>query len=491
MLRKTKIVCTLGPSTDQGDVLKNLMLRGMNVARFNFSHQTHEEHQKRFETVVRLREQLELPVATLLDTKGPEVRLGLFEKGKVSLTKDQDFTLYTKETLGNEQGVSVTHKDLPLDVSIGNRILLDDGLIEMQVKEKGSDYVTCRVCNSGEIANQKGVNLPDCHLSLPFVSEKDRDDILFGASLGFDFIAASFTRTASDILEVRAILEQAGYPECKLIAKIENMQGVENIDEIIKVSDGIMVARGDMGVEIPFEQLPAIQKSLIKKAYLAGKPVITATQMLESMMVNPRPTRAEISDVANAIYDETSAVMLSGETAAGEWPVHSCETMDRIARQVESDIHYKKRFAFREFQEEGETRSSSVSNAISKATVTTAHALEASAILSVTLTGMTAGSISKLYPKVPIVAGTTSKRVCRQLNLLWGVYPVLLAQQQTPDDVFDHLIEAAKWNGFVQDGDLVVLTAGMPLGLPGTTNMLKVQTVGEKLFHKQPEPPVK
>ncbi len=481
MLRKTKIICTLGPATDREGVLRNLMLSGMNVARFNFSHQTHEQHKRRFDEIVQLRKELRLPIATLLDTKGPEIRLLNFKEGAATLQSGQTFSLYTKERLGDESGASITYSNLAQDVEIGNRILIDDGLIEMKVTNKTQEVITCVVINGGKVSDHKGINVPDCHLSLPFVSQKDREDILFGIEMGYDFIAASFTRSAQDIMDIREILNEKDCHSIKIIAKIENMQGVENIDEILKIADGIMVARGDMGVEIPFEQLPAIQKMLIKKAYRSGKQVITATQMLESMMNNPRPTRAETSDVANAIYDETSAIMLSGETAAGKWPIEACRTMVKIAEQTEQNIHYRKRFALREVRED-EIMGGNITNAISKATITTAHTLDANAIITVTKSGNTAAMISKYRPNIPIIAGSTDSRVCRQMNLSWGVYPIILDEQTDADALFEHALEVAQGEQFIENGDLVVITAGVPLGVSGTTNMIKVQVVGNVLL---------
>lgn len=480
MLRKTKIICTLGPATDDDKVLRQLMLSGMNVARFNFSHQTHEEHKQRFDKIVKMREELGLPIATLLDTKGPEIRIHTLKDGKAILKEGNTFTLYTKERIGDETGVSITYQDLPKDIALGTRILIDDGLIELKVTSFDNEKIVCTVVNGGKISDRKSINVPDISLSLPYVSEKDESDIVFGIETGFDFIAASFTRSAQDIMDIRSILNKHNCHWMKIIAKIENREGVENIDEILRLVDGIMVARGDMGVEIPFEQLPPIQKMLIKKAYRAGKQVITATQMLDSMMQNPRPTRAETSDVANAIYDGTSAIMLSGETAAGKYPVEALKAMTRIAEETETNIHYKKRFATREATSEEET--TNVTNAISKATVTTAHNLLATAIITVTKSGMTAREISKFRPNVPIIGGSTDPRVYRQMNLSWGVYPVFLQEKDTTDELFDHVVDVATEADYLSSGDLVVITAGIPLGISGTTNMIKVHVVGNVLI---------
>ena len=484
MLRKTKIVCTLGPATDREGVLRQLALSGMNVARFNFSHQTYQEHERRVKEISALREELSLPIATLLDTKGPEIRLHTFQDGKAVLQEGQTFTLYTKERIGDSSGASISYSELPGDVGIGSRILIDDGLIALKVTDVKSDRITCVVVNGGEVSDRKGINLPDCSLSLPFVSPKDREDILFGIKHGFDFIAASFTRSAQDILEIREILNSQDCHSIRIIAKIENREGVNNIDEILRVVDGVMVARGDMGVEIPFEQLPPIQKELIKKAYRSGKQVITATQMLDSMIHNPRPTRAEASDVANAIYDGTSALMLSGETAAGAWPVEACRAMVKIAEETEANIHYKKRFVMRELAEE-ESSDSNITTAISNATVTTAHNLQANAIITVTKSGNTARVVSRYRPNVPIIAGSTDPQACRQMNLSWGVYPILLEEQQEADALFDHALDMAAQTGHLKNGDVVVITAGVPLGVSGTTNMIKVQVVGHVLLSGQ------
>lgn len=476
-MRKTKIVCTLGPATDDPKIVRQMMLSGMNIARFNFSHQTHEEHKVRANMIKKTRDELGLPVAFLLDTKGPEIRLGLFKNKSVDLKEGQSFTLTTRDVEGDDKIVSVSFKGLPDDVSAGKHILIDDGLIDMVVENivKKTDIV-CKVQNSGKVSNNKGVNIPGTHVSLPFVSEKDRGDLLFGIENGFDFVAASFTRTASDIIEIRSILENNGGSNIRIIAKIENSDGVENIDEILKVADGIMVARGDMGVEIPFEEIPRLQKILIKKAYNAGKLVITATQMLDSMTVNPRPTRAEVTDVANAIYDGTSAIMLSGETAAGKYPIEAVKAMSRIAECTEADIDFVKQLSQRKLDD-----SHNVTNAISHATCTTAHDLGAAAILTVTKSGQTARFISKFRPACPIIGCTPDEQVYRQLNMSWGVVPVMTKEMKSTDDLFEHAVASAVKQGLLKNGDLVVITAGVPLGVSGTTNLLKVQIVGDAL----------
>lgn len=475
-MRKTKIICTLGPSSESEETLRRLMIEGMDVARFNFSHGTHEEQLEKFNLVKRIREELGLPVAALLDTKGPEIRLKTFENDKAELKQGSRFTLTTREVLGNASIVSITYKDLPKDVKPGGRILLDDGLIELLIDDVDDTEIHCTVANSGVISNRKGVNVPDTNLSMPFISQKDYDDICFGIEHGFDFIAASFTRTAEDILQIRKILEEKNCNNISIIAKIENMQGVQNINDIIRVSDGIMVARGDMGVEIPLEEVPVLQKKIIQKVYQAGKQVITATQMLDSMMKNPRPTRAEATDVANAIYDGTSAIMLSGETAAGSYPVEALQTMVKIAERTEIDINYRRRF-----EEKGTGVITDVTNAISHATCTTGMDLNAAAIITVSKSGRTARMISKFRPTCPIIACTMSESVWRRLNLSWGVQPVIITERDTTDDLFETAVEAAQKKGYVKQGDITVITAGVPLGVSGTTNMLKVQVVGHIL----------
>ena len=476
-MRKTKIICTLGPSTDKDGVLEELVKEGMNVARFNFSHGLHDEQKGRIDKLKEIRTRLNKPVAALLDTKGPEIRIREFENGKVTLKEGQEFTLTTEEIVGNEKIVSVTYKDLYKDVKPGNSILIDDGLIGLEVKKiKGQDII-CKVVNGGVLGNKKGVNLPGVEVNMPFISPKDHDDILFGIKEGYDFIAASFTRTANDILEIRKILEEKGGQYIHIIAKIENMQGVENCEEILRVADGIMIARGDMGVEIPLEEVPVIQKKLIRMALKASKPVITATQMLDSMIKNPRPTRAETSDVANAIYQGTGAIMLSGETAAGAYPIEAVRTMARIAERTEKDIDYSREFKPRRLAERPD-----VTNAISHATCTTAMDLNAAAIVAVTKSGRTVGRIAKYRPSCPIIGCATHSRVCRQLSLMWGVIPVEMQEEETADDLFDHAVKLSEDKKLISRGDLVVITAGVPLGLSGTTNMLKVQVAGNTLL---------
>lgn len=469
-MRKTKIICTVGPATDRPEILEKMMRAGMNVARFNFSHGDYETHEKRFREVVSVRENLRLPVATMLDTKGPEIRLGLFRDHKpVEIATGSEYTLTTREVECDETTASVSFKGLPGDVTVGTRILINDGLVAMTVKQVGETDIVCTVTDGGVLSDRKGVNVPGAELSMPYLSERDMSDLEFGAKLGFDFIAASFVRSAADIAYLRKFTNALGWRNVRIIAKIENMDGVQNIDEIINEADGVMVARGDMGVEIPFEMIPSIQKRIIKKAYSAGKQVITATQMLESMITNPRPTRAEITDVANAIYDGTSAIMLSGETAAGAHPVESVETMALIAESTEGQIDY-----VTDFKAPSEANKS-ITNAISHATVTTAHDLGAKAIITVTKSGSTARMISKHRPQSMIIGCTTNEVICRQMSMSWGIVPLMCEEKKSTDELFSHAVEVAVKNGLVSRGDLVVITAGIPLGVSGTTNMLKVE----------------
>lgn len=474
-IRKTKIVCTMGPNLFEKHLIAPLMKAGMNVARFNFSHGTYETHQHYYDEVCCIRDELGLPVATMLDTKGPEIRVRSFKNGRVTLQNGQLFTLTTDEVEGDEERVSITYKELPQDIAVGSSILIDDGLIGMQVERIDGADIVCRVLNGGVVSNNKGVNIPNAHLSMPFISEKDHQDILFAIKNGYDFIAASFTRCADDIMQIRHILQENNCHTINIIAKIENMEGVENIDEILRVVDGVMVARGDLGVEVPLEDVPSLQKKLIQRGIAAGKPVITATQMLDSMIKNPRPTRAEATDVANAIYDGTSAIMLSGESAVGAYPVEAVETMVRIALRAEADMDYIRRFS------RDTSASTDVTNAISHATVTSAHDLNASAIITVTKSGSTARILSRYRPACVIVGCTTEKHVWRQLALSWGTVPLMIAEESNTDDLFEHAVDAAVQNGLVHDGELVVLTAGVPLGISGTTNLMKVHVVGHLL----------
>lgn len=470
-MRKTKIICTVGPATDDENTLRQMMLAGMDVARFNFSHGDYKQHQQRFDMIKKLRKELDIPVATLLDTKGPEVRLGLFDDSRgVEIFSGDNFILTTDTSiLCDNKRACVSFKGLPGDVSIGTMILINDGLVSMKVNKIVGEEIHCTVVDGGIISNNKGVNVPNVSLSMPYLSERDMSDLEFGSKVGFDFIAASFVRNAADVNYLRKFVSSLGWKNVRIIAKIENADGVDDIDEIIEAADGIMIARGDMGVEIPFENIPAIQKDIIQKVYKAGKQVITATQMLESMITNPRPTRAEITDVANAIYDGTSAIMLSGETAAGAHPVESIKTMALIAETTEADINYVSRF-----DKSAPTKNETITNAISHATVTTAHDLKAKAIITVTKTGTTARMISKFRPLAPIIGCTTSESVYHQLNLSWGIIPLMCEEKNNTDELFDHAISVAAEHGCIDKGDTVVITAGIPLGISGTTNMLKV-----------------
>lgn len=470
-MRRTKIVCTMGPATASDDVLRALMLNGMNVARLNFSHGTHESHLETINRIKTMREQLRLPIALMLDTSGPEIRLKDFENDKVELNYGQDFTLTTDDILGDETRVAITYEHLYRDVRPGSVILIDDGQVELKVKSVVGHDINCKVMNGGVISNHKGVNVPDVSLGLPFVSDKDRSDIIFGIENGIDFIAASFVRCADDVKELKFLLKEHHGENTAIIAKIENREGVRNIDEILAVADGIMVARGDLGVEIPIREIPAIQKLIIKKATAAGKIVITATQMLDSMIHNPRPTRAEATDVANAIYDGTGAIMLSGETAAGKYPVEAVKTMADIAEYTEGDIDYEKRF--RETQHDF---NDSVTNAISHASGLTAIDIKADAIITVTQSGYTARMISKYKPSCPIVGCTPSEKTYYQLNLVWGVTPQMLEHIEDSDMLFDSAFNKAIGIGFVRIGKPAVLTAGLPLGNSSRTNTIRVMT---------------
>ena len=472
-MRKTKIICTIGPACDSEEKLKELMLAGMNVARFNFSHGTHEEQLEKYNRVLKVRKELDLPVATLLDTKGPEIRLRDFEGGKVELTAGELFTLTTDEVMGTAQRASITYANLKNDINVGTTILIDDGLIEMVVKEIKDNDIVCRVVNGGFVSNHKGVNVPGAVLSMPYISPVDREDIIFGIEQGFDFLAASFARTKEDILEVKKILDERG-SKMKIIAKIENMQGINNLEEIIEVSDGIMVARGDMGVEVAMEEVPILQKKMIKMAVAKGKHVITATQMLESMIKNPRPTRAETTDIANAIYDGTTAIMLSGESAAGLYPIEAVKTMARIAERTEKDIDYRSRLQENQCID---TQTSDITTAISYATCSVAMNLNAAAIITVTMSGFTANMIARYKPGCQVIGCAVDEKVCRQLYLLWGVNPVMINKEETTDELFEEAVLKSKQAGLIQSGDTVVITAGVPLGIAGNTDMIHVVEV--------------
>jgi len=476
-MRKTKIVCTLGPATDQGDTLREMMLAGMNVARFNFSHGSHAEHKARLDAVKRLRGELGLPVAAMLDTRGPEIRLKTFADGPVTLKAGGEFTLTTEDVPGDVSRCSITYPELPEDVKSGDTILLDDGLVRLTVLAVSGADIRCRVENDGVMKDRKGVNVPGVRLSMPYMSAVDREDLLFGAEQGFDFVSASFVRSAADVLEIRHLLDSRGSP-IRIIAKIENREGVDNLAEILSVADGIMVARGDMGVEIDFTEIPIIQKDIIAQCNACGKPVITATQMLDSMMENPRPTRAEITDVANAIYDGSSAIMLSGEPAAGRYPLEAVRTMDAIALRTEGDINYTKRMR----SVRGETRLA-IAAATAHAACTTAADIGADAIITVSQSGTTARLVSRFRPATPIVACLLSEQVQRQMALYWGVAPLLMPYADNTDELVELAVRTAEEAKLVCQGDLVVLTAGVPVGVPGTTNMIKVHLVGGSLLN--------
>ena len=473
-MRKTKIICTLGPSTDKEGVLRELIANGMNVARFNFSHGSHEEHLGRLEKLKALREELGKPVAALLDTKGPEIRLKDFKNGVENLVAGQTFTLTTRDVEGTNEICSITYKDLPMDVEPNGTIMLDDGLIKLQIQTVNDTDIVCKVLNNGKIKNKKGVNVPGVHLSMPYMSQRDRDDIIFGAQQGFDFIAASFVRTAQDVYDIRNLLNEYD-SNIRIIAKIENREGVNNIDSILSAADAVMVARGDLGVEIDFTELPGIQKSVIDRSFSFGKPIVTATQMLDSMIVNPRPTRAEISDVANAIYDGTSAIMLSGETAAGAYPVEALKTMSAIAERTEQESHSR----FAPLTEN--TGKISVSDATAHAACLTAKDVNAAAIVTVSESGNTARLLSKYRPKQPIIACVMDEQVQRQLSLSWGITSLLMGPAHSTDELIEMSTALAEKNGYLHNGELAVVTAGVPVGVSGTTNMIKIHMVGNCL----------
>ena len=474
-MRKTKIICTLGPSTDKDGVLRELIANGMNVARFNFSHGSHEEHKGRLDLLKSLREELGKPVAALLDTKGPEIRLKDFKNGTEMLEAGQTFTLTTRDVEGTKEICSITYKDLPQDVVPGGTIMLDDGLIKLQIQTVNDTDIVCTVLNSGKIKNKKGVNVPGVHLSMPYMSQRDKDDIIFGIEQGFDFIAASFVRTAQDVYEIRNLLNEYD-SNIRIIAKIENREGVNNIDSILAAADAVMVARGDLGVEIDFTELPGIQKNIIERSFSFGKPIVTATQMLDSMMVNPRPTRAEISDVANAIYDGTSAIMLSGETAAGAYPVEALKTMSAIAERTETENHARV-----EYLTEATNGKISVSDATAHAACLTAKDVNAAAIVTVSESGTTARLLSKYRPQQPIIACVMKEQVQRQLSLSWGITSLMMPLAHSTDELIEMSTALAKENGFLHNGELAVVTAGVPVGISGTTNMIKIHMVGNCL----------
>ena len=473
-MKKTKIICTMGPNTNDRNLIKDLALAGMDIARFNFSHGDHEEQAGRFALIKSVREELNIPIATLLDTKGPEIRTGAVKDDKkVTLVEGQKYTLTTRQVPADDKINMVTYAGLPEDVSAGNIILIDDGLIELKVDKVEGTEIECTVINGGDLGSKKGVNVPNVSIRLPGITEKDKEDIIFGVEQGFDFIAASFVRNAACIEEIKHLLWEHG-SDIPVIAKIENAEGIANIDDIIRVADGIMVARGDMGVEIPAEEVPHVQKEIIKKCNAKYKPVITATQMLDSMIKNPRPTRAETTDVANAIYDGTSAIMLSGETAAGAYPVEAVQMMAKIAKRTEEAINYRKRF-----DDMAKYTNPGITDAICHATCSTAYDLDAKAIITVTKTGFSARMIAKYRPGCDIIGCAMDEKVCRQLNLSWGVQPILLGEEWEVFVLFERAINACKKEGLLENGDITVITSGVPIGRSGTTNMLKVQVVAD------------
>jgi len=472
-MRKTKIVCTIGPASESVETLMELMKAGMNVARLNFSHGNYEEHGMRIRNIREAAHKLGKTVAILLDTKGPEIRTHTMEGGEIFLEAGKEISISMTEVVGTPEKISVTYSGLINDVDKGSKILLDDGLIELEVLHKENNEIRAKILNSGVLKNRKGVNVPNVVINLPAMTEKDAQDILFGIEQNVDFIAASFVRKAQDVLAIRELLEKNNGASIQIIPKIENQQGVENIDEILAVSDGLMVARGDLGVEIPAEEVPLVQKMLIKKCNTAGKPVITATQMLDSMQRNPRPTRAEASDVANAIFDGTDAIMLSGETAAGQYPVEAVRTMDRIAYKAETALSYHDLLTNR--RKESEV---TITDAISQSVAHTALNLNVNAIITPTESGSTAQSISKYRPKAPIIAVTPSDKISRKLALLWGVFTKVGRPAKTTDEMLDNAVQDALETGLVSHGDLVILTAGVPVGTPGTTNLMKVHIIG-------------
>ncbi|MGE5421816.1 MAG: pyruvate kinase [Ignavibacteriales bacterium] len=476
-MRKTKIVCTLGPATDKPEIVRALVDRGMDVARLNFSHGTHKEHAARMQMVREAARDAGRYVAIMLDTKGPEIRTGKLKNGKALLRNGQQFILTTRKVEGDETQVQVSFAGLHQEVQTGNRVLISDGYIQLEVEDVQDKDIICRVIFGGVLGEKKGINIPGVRTKLPFMSKKDRDDINFGLDNEIDFIAASFVTVSDDVHDIRRLVEERGRT-VDIIAKIESQEGVANLDDIIKVADGIMVARGDLGVEIPTEEVPLVQKVVIEKCNTAGKPVIIATQMLESMIYNPRPTRAEASDVANAIFDGADAIMLSGETAAGAFPQEAVETMARIACRTEQVLHYEEILKRKRF-----LGNISVTDAISYATCATAEDLGASAIISATQSGSTARMVSKYRPRSPIIATTPREAVARRLNLVWGVRPLLVEKSHGTDHMIDESVRATLEAGYIKEGDLVVITAGVPTGVPGTTNLLKVHVVAEVLIN--------
>lgn len=474
-MRKTKIICTIGPASEEVNILREMVKAGMNVTRLNFSHGTYEEHTRRINNIREVMKLENKPLAIMLDTKGPEIRTGNVENGSANLEGGQKFVLTTREILGSENEVSVTYKRLPQEINIGTTILLSDGLINLLVEEIKGEDIICRVINGGVLGNKKGINVPGVRINLPFISVEDTNDINFGIDNKVDYIAASFVRTAEDILDIRRILEKRN-ADIGIIAKIESQEGVDNLADIIKVADGVMVARGDLGVEIPVEEVPLVQKEIIAKCNYAGKMVIIATQMLDSMIVNPRPTRAEVSDVANAIFDGADAIMLSGETAAGKYPVEVVKTMAKVAKRAEESLPYPQIL-----REKRISRTQSITDAISFATCATAETLGASAIITATRTGLTSKMVAKYRPEANIIAATPDENMLNRLALVWGVYPVLINETIGTDDLFTEAIHRALEKEYINYGDLLILTAGTPSSLSGGTNLLKVHVLGDVL----------
>lgn len=475
-MKKTKIICTIGPASEDPVIMEQLALSGMNAARLNFSHGTYDEHGNRIENIKLLREKLNKPIAIILDTKGPEIRTGNFKEGNAELVEGQTFTFTSRDVMGDRTICSISYKGLPGDVKPGDKILVADGLIAFSVNEVKDTDIKCTVLNSGVIGNHKNMNVPGSHIKLPALAQKDINDIMFGIEKGVDIIAASFVRRPSDVIAIRKVLEENNAENILIVAKIESREGVDNIDEIIKFADGVMVARGDLGVEIPVEEVPLVQKMIIEKCNKAGKPVITATQMLDSMIRNPRPTRAEASDVANAIFDGTDCIMLSGETANGSYPIESVKTMAKIAERTELSLNYSEMMEKRKL-----TYATTVPDAISYAACTTAAELGASAIITATMTGNTARRVSKYRPQQPIIAVTPYDTVARKLSIVWGVYPILTDSMESADEIIEESVEQSLCSGYVKKGELVVIAAGVPAGFTGTTNMVKVHIVGDIL----------
>lgn len=473
MPRKTKIICTLGPAVDSEDMIVALIKGGMNGARFNFSHGSHPEHLERLNRLKAIRDRMGSPVATILDTKGPEIRIRSFESKTVELTAGEDFILTVEDVPGDAHRVSVTYPRLHEEVVPGQEILIDDGLVAMRVQEIQGPDIVCRVENGGTLSANKSINIPGAHIQLPALTEKDVADIRFGVENDFDFIAASFVRRAADVEAVREVLHRCGGDNVKIIAKIENQEGIDNLDGILEAADGVMVARGDLGVEIPAAKVPALQKQMIRKGLQAGKPVITATQMLDSMIRNPRPTRAEVSDVANAVYDGTSCVMLSGETAGGKHPVEALAAMLEIVTEAEASIDYWKRFQ----KQLVITTSNNINDAITHTCCLTARDLNATAILAASSSGRTARMICRFRPACPVAALTMHEKTRRQLSICWGVIPFLTGEVNSTDRIFSLSAEVAVKEGLVQPGDTVVITAGVPLGQSGSTNLIKAQVI--------------